>query len=193
MTCSVRAWSRGWAFRPVVIGLMAFFMSALSHSVIAQLLIAFGDSTTAPRSGVPTYADILRGELLLDGGPLEVMNAGVPGNTTAKAMQRFQADVISKAPHTVVILFGINDAAVDAMLGQLDPHSVYIPPRQLQGVNEDLAGRFQGIGVERVFMLHSPQVASISVERRGKVRRAKLFYLRDRGRSEEHTSELQSH
>jgi large subunit ribosomal protein L19 len=31
-----------------------------------------------------------------------------------------------------------------------------------------------------VFMLHSPQVASIQVERRGKVRRAKLFYLRDR-------------
>jgi len=39
---------------------------------------------------------------------------------------------------------------------------------------------FQGIGVERVFMLHSPQVASLKVERRGKVRRAKLFYLRDR-------------
>ena len=39
---------------------------------------------------------------------------------------------------------------------------------------------FQGIGVERVFMLHSPQVATINVERRGKVRRAKLFYLRDR-------------
>ena len=29
-------------------------------------------------------------------------------------------------------------------------------------------------------MLHSPQVASLKVERRGKVRRAKLFYLRDR-------------
>ena len=39
---------------------------------------------------------------------------------------------------------------------------------------------FRGIGVERVFMLHSPQVASLKVERRGKVRRAKLFYLRDR-------------
>lgn len=113
MTCSVRGRSRRCAFRPVVIGLMAFFMSILPLSVIAQPLIAFGDSTTAPRSGVPTYADILRGELLLDGGPLEVMNAGVPGNTTAKAIQRFQADVISKAPHTVVILFGINDAAVD--------------------------------------------------------------------------------
>jgi large subunit ribosomal protein L19 len=39
---------------------------------------------------------------------------------------------------------------------------------------------FQGVGVERIFMLHSPQVAFVKVERRGKVRRAKLFYLRDR-------------
>ncbi|GIU66728.1 50S ribosomal protein L19 [Candidatus Phycosocius spiralis] len=37
-----------------------------------------------------------------------------------------------------------------------------------------------GEGVERVFPLHSPNVASIVVVRKGKVRRAKLYYLRDR-------------
>ncbi|MDP1539063.1 MAG: 50S ribosomal protein L19 [Moraxellaceae bacterium] len=37
-----------------------------------------------------------------------------------------------------------------------------------------------GIGVERVFQTHSPVVASIEVKRRGSVRRAKLYYLRDR-------------
>lgn len=37
-----------------------------------------------------------------------------------------------------------------------------------------------GIGVERVFQTHSPVVAGIEVKRRGAVRRAKLYYLRDR-------------
>ncbi|PCI44851.1 MAG: 50S ribosomal protein L19 [Proteobacteria bacterium] len=36
-----------------------------------------------------------------------------------------------------------------------------------------------GIGVERIFPLHSPMLASIDVKRRGQVRRAKLYYLRD--------------
>lgn len=37
-----------------------------------------------------------------------------------------------------------------------------------------------GVGVERTFPIHSPRVEKLVVTRRGKVRRAKLFYLRDR-------------
>ena len=37
-----------------------------------------------------------------------------------------------------------------------------------------------GVGTEKTFPLHSPNVQSVEVVRRGKVRRAKLFYLRDR-------------
>ncbi len=37
-----------------------------------------------------------------------------------------------------------------------------------------------GVGVERVFPIHSPNVASVEIIRRGRVRRSKLYYLRDR-------------
>lgn len=37
-----------------------------------------------------------------------------------------------------------------------------------------------GIGVERTFLVHSPRVAKIEIVRRGRVRRAKLYYLRSR-------------
>ncbi len=40
------------------------------------------------------------------------------------------------------------DTAIKAMLSKLDPHSVYIPAQELQQVNEDLAGKFFGIGIE---------------------------------------------
>ena len=50
------------------------------------------------------------------------------------------------------------------------------------GLNESFTVRkiSYGEGVERVFPIHSPMIDSIKVVRRGKVRRAKLYYLRDR-------------
>ncbi len=42
----------------------------------------------------------------------------------------------------------LEDTAIQAMLSKLDPHSVFIPADELQQVNEDLAGKFFGIGIE---------------------------------------------
>ena len=51
-----------------------------------------------------------------------------------------------------------------------------------KGINESFTVRkiSYGEGVERVFPLFSPKISSISLVRKGKVRRAKLYYLRDR-------------
>ena len=54
--------------------------------------------------------------------------------------------------------------------------------RKGHGVSETFTVRrvSYGVGVERVFPLHSPNVKSVEVIRHGRVRRAKLYYLRDR-------------
>lgn len=55
--------------------------------------------------------------------------------------------------------------------------------RRSGGINENFTLRriaSHGVGVERTFLLHAPRLDSIKVIRRGKVRRAKLYYLRGR-------------
>ncbi len=54
--------------------------------------------------------------------------------------------------------------------------------RKGTGASETITLRrvLYGEGVERVFLLHSPKIEKIEVEREGQVRRAKLYYLRDR-------------
>ena len=54
--------------------------------------------------------------------------------------------------------------------------------RRGSGIRETITVRriVNGEGVERIFPLHSPKIGEIAVLRHGKVRRAKLYYLRDR-------------
>ena len=78
-----------------------------------SVIVAFGDSTTAPRGALRVYADIIRDELPKRGIDAEVFNAGVGGNHTAAARKRFERDVLERRPDVVIIQFGINDSAVD--------------------------------------------------------------------------------
>ena len=54
--------------------------------------------------------------------------------------------------------------------------------RQNGGLNETFTVRkiSYGVGVEKAFPVHSPKIAKIEVKREGKVRRARLYYLRDK-------------
>ena len=74
-----------------------------------------------------------------------------------------------------------SEADKDALFVELADEGVCIG-RQGGGINESFTVRkiSFGEGVERVFPLHSPNIESIEVKRRGVVRRAKLYYLRSR-------------
>ncbi|RKH76149.1 50S ribosomal protein L19 [Corallococcus praedator] len=65
---------------------------------------------------------------------------------------------------------------------RVQPYEGTIIAMRNGGINKTVTVRriFQGVGVERVFLVHSPRVAKIDILRRGQTRRAKLYYLRDR-------------
>ncbi len=65
---------------------------------------------------------------------------------------------------------------------RLQPFQGTVIAQHRAGIHTTITVRkvFQGIGVERVFTVHSPCLHSVSVIRRAKVRRAKLYYLRNR-------------
>ena len=85
-------------------------------------LVAFGDSTTAERKGVDrVYARRLSDLLVALDIKARVINAGVGGDTTARARERLERDVIAPDPEVVILQFGLNDAAVDVFAGKTGP------------------------------------------------------------------------
>lgn len=65
---------------------------------------------------------------------------------------------------------------------RVQPYEGVVIAKHNGGISATITVRrvFQGVGVERVFLVHSPRIDNIKIIRRGKVRRAKLYYLRDR-------------
>nr|YP_004222048.1 ribosomal protein L19 [Coccomyxa subellipsoidea C-169]ADV29896.1 ribosomal protein L19 [Coccomyxa subellipsoidea C-169] len=65
---------------------------------------------------------------------------------------------------------------------RVQPYEGTVIAQHRAGVHTTVTVRrvFQGVGVERVFVIHSPLIKNIEILRRAKVRKAKLYYLRDR-------------
>lgn len=82
---------------------LAVALSAHAATTPAKI-VCFGDSIT--KRGYPAE--------LAKRLHVEVLNAGVGGNTTVGALRRLQADVLDKKPDIVVIFFGTNDSRLDA-------------------------------------------------------------------------------
>lgn len=86
------------------------------------------------------------------------------------------------------LVFGIGDTvrvSVKIREGERERIQMFegtVIARKGAGISETFTVRrvSYGVGVERVFPYHSPNVVAVEVIRRGRVRRSKLYYLRDR-------------
>ena len=96
---------------------------------------------------------------------------------------RLGKDIPSFAPGDTLVV-GVN--VVEGNRKRVQAFEGVVISRRNRGLNSSFIVRkiSSGEGVERTFQLYSPLIASIEVKRRGDVRRAKLYYLRERsGRS----------
>ena len=93
--------------------------------------------------------------------------------------EALKSDVPDFAPgDTVVVQVRVKEGNRE----RLQAYEGVVVARRNRGLTSSFTVRkvSHGEGVERVFPLHSPTVAEIKVKRRGDVRRAKLYFLRDR-------------
>lgn len=76
----------------------------------------------------------------------------------------------------------VNVNVVEGERKRVQAYEGVIIAKKNRGLNSSFTVRkiSSGVGVERTFQSHSPLISSIEVKRRGDVRRAKLYYLRDR-------------
>ncbi|HEY5667281.1 MAG TPA: 50S ribosomal protein L19 [Gammaproteobacteria bacterium] len=93
--------------------------------------------------------------------------------------EQLKQDVPSFGPgDTVVVQVRVKEGERE----RLQAYEGVVIAKRNRGLNSSFTVRkvSHGEGVERVFQTHSPAVAGITVKRRGDVRRAKLYYLRER-------------
>jgi carboxyl-terminal processing protease len=69
--------------------------------------------------------------------------------------------IINEAYVDTIDLDSLEDVAIEELLTQLDPHSVYIPAKDLQQANEGLEGNFEGVGIEFSILDDTIMVANV--------------------------------
>ena len=76
----------------------------------------------------------------------------------------------------------VNVKVVEGTRERIQTYEGYLIAKKGGGLSETITVRrvSYGVGVERTFPIHSPRIDSIAVVKHGQVRRAKLYYLRDR-------------
>lgn len=97
-------------------------------------------------------------------------------------------NITSKQLRTDLPAFRVGDTVsvdvriVEGQKSRIQKFEGVVIGRRGSGVSESFTVRkiSNGVGVERVFPLNSPNVSDLTVTRKGKVRRAKLYYLRER-------------
>jgi len=94
-------------------------------------------------------------------------------------IKRLKRDIPDFAPGDTVV---VNVNVVEGERKRLQAFEGMVIAKRNKGLNSSFIVRkiSSGEGVERTFQTHSPLIASIEVKRKGEVRRAKLYYLRQR-------------
>lgn len=101
----------------------------------------------------------------------------------SEEISRLNKEIPSFAPGDTIV---VNVNVVEGDRKRVQAYEGVVISKRNRGLNSSFIVRkiSSGEGVERTFQTYSPLIASITVKRRGDVRRAKLYYLRDRsGRS----------
>jgi carboxyl-terminal processing protease len=93
-------------------------------------------------------------------GSLRAVSGGVAASVGDGNLGEIMNLVRSKYVDTVAT-DSIENVAIDQLLSQLDPHSVYIPPKDMQAVDEDLGGSFEGIGIEFYLLRDTLNITSV--------------------------------
>lgn len=97
----------------------------------------------------------------------------------AEEIKRLNKEIPDFAPGDTVV---VNVNVVEGDRKRVQAYEGVVIAKRNRGLNSSFTVRkiSSGEGVERTFQTYSPLIASIDIKRRGAVRRAKLYYLRDR-------------